>query len=670
MDSIRSGSVCAWLTAALMVSMAAGATAMAGLPLELEGRLWQGDPATVTVSLHVDDEAVASMPLGPSGDFAFALPAVEDAGLVWLSATGAMHHGQPMRWFSLLGTAGELRRQPLHPDLLPALELDAFSSAHFAMAAAAGFEPNQGADELRALQPALDPRRMLRLGVLFEQIANNGVPLPAGADDPYAAIADPDMAAMLEASVPDHQVRSAEREWIDNQRMPSHKGLRMVRPAAAGTIRTEDDGIGAIYLKRDTHWGQVEIFLPWPRLGLRAQEHSHWPYRRGSSFFLEQPAVYVDGVAFHCGNEQVELLAEHRWHELAMGVVHGVAGMSDHVVAQVWPEVDYGAIDAPPGCWPDALVAEERSLRGFVAYPEFDHGEPQWSEMASRLIVELPVPGYGETGAARPTQAARLEGLYRDSGTCSIESSGYATQCSYRWERRPGRPDVLIVTADEADAPWRSWEFALTRLRDLPEESDGPPGAGIGEWTVQTLAPGGTAWVRSSLAHAGWTWGEYHQWPGQHAWGWKESLDSAARVGSADAASRRALLWGAMSRDGYPGREYSLVRLPWGHWDIEGHVPFAPAVAVEDHVFMRSYRDAASGEWREDCLGEGGDCVLARIREWRPVSMLAPDPNEPGRRALLVVEERLWEGEAGMPPAPGRWRLKAYVDHGWHFPMH
>jgi hypothetical protein len=630
-----------------------------GLPLLVQVQVPFDIP--LQLQLHAGNETVATAAVvGPTALAQLELPAaVADSTLVWASATGTNSHGQGVELRALAHSAGAIRAGALHP---PHLDLNALSTAAFALMQRAGFTVEHSTVQALPHANALDPEQVLRSAAVLEVFHRDGCCLPPGIESAYAALLDPATHAWLESLTSDFHLESTQEILLVHSARPlefnAESRLPLRRAASTDSVRT--DGLFGLEFARQGPWGPEQLQLPWRRSqrGVTASNSGSYGHR---NYSLDQPVDYTDRMPLQCPQPHPGIDTNFR-----MVGLRGwqLARVLDVQLAQVtldaWP-LDF-SVPLPPGCGFDLgqMQAQQRQFLLGQPLPLESTGFGGGS-IPAFLHIELPLPG----ADARRLQAARIE-LQGGSG-CSLAAEGFDPQChlQHQWNAQ-GEWQGMQLWAIQSGDEWQSWEFRIERLRAIGEPHEMPfnPDPVVGEWQVQSRANWGESGVHTSLGVQGW-------WlsPAGLSPGWLESSDGSARVGLRSAPAWRSFLFATSDPQGgviheieVPGEQVQPA--PWRdrpvYSDWQGET-----------LRMESHYDSATEVWHAQCPQPiEPSCQLQHLREWTLLgNPFAPTDGSPDPQARLLVRERVSSRDTEGEWQTGDWRLKIYRGHGYGLPV-
>lgn len=630
-----------------------------GLPLLVQVQVPFDIP--LQLQLHAGDETVATAEVvGPTALAQLELPAaIADATLVWVSATGINSRGQSVELRALLHNAGAIRAGTLHP---PHLDLNALSTAAFALMQRAGFAVEHSTAEALSHANALDPQQVLRSAAVLEFFHRDGCCLPPGVKSAYAALLDPSTHAWLESLTSDYHLESMQEMLLVHSARPLESNtegrLPLRRAASADSVRT--DGLFGLELARQGPSGPEQLQLPWRRsqLGVSASNSGSYGHR---NYSLNQPVDYTDRMPVQCPQPHPGIDTSFRMFGLSGWQL---ARLLDVQLAQVtvdaWP-LDL-SVPLPPGCGFDLgqMQAQQRQFLLGQPRPLESSGSGDGS-IPALLHIELPLPG----ADARRLQAARIE-LQGGSG-CSLAAEGFDPQCQlqHRWNAQ-GEWQGMQLWAFENGGEWQTWEFRVERLRAIGEPHEAPfnPDPVVGEWQVQSRLNAGESSVYTSLGVQGWWLSPTGLSPG-----WLESSDGTARVGLRSTPAWRSFLFATSDPQGrvthevdVPGEQVQPA--PWRDRPVYSEWQ-------GETLRMESHYDSVTQVWHAQCPQPiEPSCQLQQLREWTLLgNPFAPGDGSLDPQARLLVRERLSSRDTEGEWQTGDWRLKIYRGHGYGLPV-
>lgn len=616
----------------------------------------------VQLALHAGNETLAVADSnGPDAYADLELPAsIDDDALIWASASAIDPEGRSLELRVLGHRAGALRDAA---DVRVDFELDALSTAAFALLQRQGWQPEDSAASTRQLANALDPEQVLRAAALLELVHRQGCCLPAGAPSAFAALQDAEAQAWLEDAFGSDQIAGAEQIVIAHEAQPldlyGERRLPLRRAAASGSVRT--DGVFGFELASLGSYGPHELRVPARRtqLGITPQFNTSGRYR---SYQLDQPFEFEQALPLQCAEPPPMLNA-----------VYGMYGFSAARLVRmldlelVAVSVDAWPLDAnpalPAGCHLD-FDALERQRHSLLIGQERSPQPAGYAGSAPTFLhIELPVPG----ADGHRLQAARIA-MQPGSSACELQAEGFEPQCefAYDWDADGRLRGLRMGAYSHADMP-QYWDFHFELLRQVSAQTEWPDPViepVVAEWQVRTQLNWGELGVHTSLGLHG-----YYLPAASLGEGWLESSDSAARAGLRTPLDWRSFLY---SRLQWPAGITDELAIPGAHlapanWRV---VP-VHSEGSDQALRMESSYDPATGSWYAQCpQPQSSSCQLQQLREWELLgnafSSVDGSPDPQGR---VLVRERFSSRDAADEWQQGDWRLKIYRNHGFDLPL-
>jgi hypothetical protein len=183
------------------------------------------------------------------GAYALRVASLTAAGFVIARAIGASDTGAAVDFRSALGDFRRLAQEAGPDGLLVAGEngqvnITNLSTAQYVLMTRinAGDPPADDA-ELRSLAETIDSNRLLELAAIIHLVIDEGAPLPAGVNDAFELISDPDAVLAFKASVGAAVIDAAVAEVRESPFLPGFSAASLdaiyaiITPGAPGTIR-------------------------------------------------------------------------------------------------------------------------------------------------------------------------------------------------------------------------------------------------------------------------------------------------------------------------------------------------------------------------------------------------------------------------------------------------
>lgn len=624
----------------------------ARLPAEMQVRL----------TLYAGNETLAvAESQGPNASADLELPAsVDDNALIWASASAVDAAGRTLELRVLGHSAGLLRSDAdLHVDF----ELDALSTAAFALLQRQGWQPVESEARTRKHANDLDPEQVLRAAALLDLVHTQGCCLPQGATSAFGALQDAEGQAWLEGLFGGQQIEGAEQIVIAHEAWPldlyGERHLPLRRAAASGSVRT--DGAFGFELASLGLYGPHELRVPARRaqLGVTPQFNTSGRYRQ---YQLDQPFEFEQALPLQCAEPPPVLNAVYGMYGFSAARLVRVLDLELVAVSvDAWPLDSNPAL--PAGCHLD-FDALERQRHSLLIGQERSPQEAGYGGSAPAFLhIELPIPG----AAGHRLQAARIA-MQPGTYSCELQAEGFEPQCEFalEWDTEGRLSGVRMGAYSDADTP-QHWDFHFELLRPVSEQTEWPDPViepVVAEWQVRTQLNWGEFGVHTSLGVHG-----YYLPAASLGEGWLESSDSAARAGLRTPLDWRSFLY---SRLQWPAGITDELAIPGAHLAPANWRGLPVYSERSDQTLrMESSYDPATGSWYAQCpQPQSSSCQLQHLREWELLgdvfSFVDGSPDPQGR---VLVRERFSSRDAADEWQQGDWRLKIYRNHGFDLPL-
>jgi hypothetical protein len=593
-----------------------------GVSLRLAGRVVD-DPipdATVKVSVGGFDFVTTS---DANGNYVLDIAALRGDAFVTVTATGVSPTGAPVRFYSLVGEIVRLAGAAgsdgvLTRDENNQVNVTNLSTAQFVLLTEAnGGNPVDTDQELLPLTQAVDVTELLQLAAVIKLVVDDGVPLPAGINDPLALISDPAALETFKASLaPDQLELAIDAVSQDPNLTPGYRAdalpnnYSLVFASAPGTIRSNLTPLGLLSLA-GTSSGDAVLIDSDPD----NDDRWTWSLQNGDivldklvpeevTYFDVNPACTAQGM------DVTETVTQARLHMLQDG-----AGV-DYVEASFLANRHYDDLDPDDGC---ATPADGTSLAIFQVLGFEDHAG------------ELPFAANESFGKFALATYAPSAGIFFGAAVFDFDThtvNHTDLMPTFSASVADGRLEMEVTDSHGGGVIHQQYR----RL-----QSDGAKGEGL--FLVQDY-PDGRQRVAYTL--------------GSRLDG-SAAFDSAGMVG----LWRSGFDIARFDGDGTVGPGFYAVNKPdfTGNQRTVGNDgsvvdSFPWTWAVESGNFVARTYQVLNGGRRNSCAGVVNPCWLSRTRSWQPIA-------REGNR-VYVLEQMLDQSQQFGPTRIAGQRLNFY----------